>query len=296
MVSLRHKIILLILMTPTALFPQIDAVRADVQAIVHDIPGTFGVAFVNLETGEQILLNEREMFHAASTMKTPVMIEVFRQRRLGAFSLDDSILVKNEFRSIVDGSSYQLDLGDDSDDSMYKMVGQRSTIRHLLHQMITVSSNLATNILIDLVDARSVTATMRMMGAGDIEVLRGVEDGKAFERGLNNRTNAHDLLVIMRSIASGMAVDSASSEEMMNILLQQHFGEIIPALLPVDVRVAHKTGSITGVEHDSGIVLLPDGRRYVVVLLSKGLKDAAAGQRALALVSKRLYDYVVTGR
>lgn len=283
-------------MTPTMLVSQSETVRRELQAILQNVPGTFAVAFEDVATGEQLLINEKEMFHAASTMKTPVMIEVFRQQQRGRFSLDDSVLIKNEFRSIVDGSTYQLDLGDDSDDSIYNMVGQRSTIRYLVHQMITVSSNLATNLLMDLVDARSVTATMRTLGAAEIEVLRGVEDDKAYERGLNNRTNAYDLMVIMRSLAQGSAVDSASSLEMLKILLEQHFSEIIPALLPADVRVAHKTGSITGVEHDSGIVLLPDGRRYVLVVLSKGLKDAASGQRALALVSKRLYEYLVTGR
>lgn len=242
------------------------------------------------------MINDKEMFHAASTMKTPVMIEVFRQAREGRFSLGDSLEVRNEFKSIVDGSPYELDLKDDSDDSMYKKIGQKVPIRELLHQMITVSSNLATNLLMGLVGAESVTNTMRSLGASDIEVLRGVEDGKAFERGMNNRTNAFDLLIVMKAIAQGRAVDSSSSKEMVGILLDQKFRDIIPADLPSDVRVAHKTGSITGVEHDSGIVFLPDGRAYVLVLLSKNLKNPEQGKRGLALVSKRIYDYVVHGR
>lgn len=124
------------------------------------------------------MINEKIMSHAASTMKTPVMIEVVRQSVQGRFSLDDSLEVRNEFKSIVDGSPYTLDLGDDSDDSMYKRIGGRASIRELIHEMITVSSNLATNILIQLVGAGNVTATMRTLGALDIEVLRGVEDGE----------------------------------------------------------------------------------------------------------------------
>ena len=255
----------------------------------------FSVAFDPLDGGACLLIGEREMFHAASTMKTPVMIEVFRQAHEGRFSLNDSVLVKNEFASLVDGSPYKLDLGDDSDDSVYKYIGMRVTIRELMYHMITVSSNLATNILMELVGAPNVTATMRTLGAKDIEVLRGVEDGKAFAAGLNNRTDAYDLMVIMRSLAEGRAVDSAASREMITILLGQRFGDIIPALLPAGVQVAHKTGSITGVEHDSGIVFLPDGRRYVLVLLSKGRPNAAEGKKALALVSKRIFDYM-TGR
>ncbi len=95
--------------------------------------------------------------------------------------------------------------------------------------MIIRSSNLATNMVIELVNARNVTQTMRELGAKDMQVLRGVEDDKAFEKGLNNTTTAYDLMLIFEKIAQGKAVDSAASEEMVNILLKQEFNDIIPA-------------------------------------------------------------------
>jgi beta-lactamase class A len=286
-----------LMLLPTISFGQgLDAVQRDIEKTLKSVDGIFAVAFESLDGQGSLFVNEKMMFHAASTVKTPVMIEVFRQSREGRFSLDDSLLVKNEFRSIVDGSSYQLDVKDDSDDSMYEKLGAKLTIRALLHQMITVSSNLATNLLMELVGAKQVTATMRSLGASDIEVLRGVEDGKAFAQGLNNRTSASDLLVIMKAIAQEIAVDSAASKEMLAILLDQKFNELIPALLPPTVRVAHKTGNITGVEHDSGVVLLPHGRRYVLVILSKDLKDVDAGRKAIALVSRRIYDFMIVGK
>ncbi len=269
--------------------------RTDILRILDTIPGSFAVAFETVDGAAQLYINEKNMFHAASTMKTPVMIEVFKQARERRFSLEDSVIVQNKFKSIVDGSAYELDLKDDSDDSMYKKIGSEVPIRQLLKDMITVSSNLATNVLIDLVGSSNVTKTMRTLGARDIEVLRGVEDGKAFEQGLNNRTDAYDLLVIMMTLAQGRVVDSSASKEMVDILLGQHFRDIIPANLPPEVRVAHKTGSITGVEHDSGIVFLPDGRAYVLVLLSSGLNNADQGKAGLALVSKRVYDFVMHG-
>ena len=286
-----------LMLLPAISFGQkLDAVQRDIESIVKSVQGTFAVAFESLDGKGQMFLNEKVMFHAASTMKTPVVIEVYRQSKEGRFSLDDSLVVRNAFKSIVDGSSYQLDPKDDSDDSMYKKLGDKLSIRELIRQMITVSSNLATNLLMDLVEAGKVTATMRSLGASDIEVLRGVEDGKAFEKGLNNRTSAFDLLTIMKAISRGEAVDSAASTEVLEILLNQKFNELIPALLPPDVRVAHKTGNITGVEHDSGIVLLPDGRRYVLVILSKDLKDVDAGKKAIALVSRRIYDFMMEGK
>jgi beta-lactamase class A len=281
------------LMPSIASSQNLAKLRLDIQQALDSVQGTFAVAFKPLDGNDGLMINEKVMFHAASTMKTPVMIEVFRQTGEGRFSLGDSLDVRNEFKSIVDGSPFKLDLGDDSDDSMYKRIGGKASVRELIHQMITVSSNLATNILMQLVTADKVTATMRTLGARDIEVLRGVEDGKAFEKGVNNRTSAFDLAMIFEAIADGRAVSRSASSAMVDVLLAQEFRDIIPALLPSEVKVAHKTGSITGVEHDTGIVFLPDGRRYVLVLLSKDLKDASTGKQTLAGVSKRIYDFMM---
>ena len=273
-----------------------DDAKARLDGLFKSTKGTYAVAAWNLKSGDSILINADEPFHAASTMKTPVMIEVYRQARAGRFGLDDSIDVRNDFRSIVDSSLYQLDFGDDSDDSVYRLVGKKETIRKLVHHMITVSSNLATNLLMDLVRPAQVTSTMRELGAQNIQVLRGVEDIKAFRQGLSNTTTARDLMVIYRSLAQKAVVDSAASEEMVNILLDQKFNNIIPAKLPQGVRVAHKTGSITGVEHDSGIVYAPDGVMYVVVLLSKDLPDAETGRATLAEASRIIFEAFTTQR
>ena len=267
----------------------------DLDSLCAESGGAVSIAAEHLDTGERILISENDMYHAASTMKTPVMIEVFRQAAEGKFRLDDSIVVRNDFRSIVDGSPYSMDLGEDSDDSVYNLIGKPTTILFLIRHMITVSSNLATNILIELVDARKVTETMRTLGAKDMKVLRGVEDGKAFQKGLNNETNAIDLMTIFKAIAEGKAVGAEEDKAMVDMLLAQRFRSKIPALLPEGVRVAHKTGNITGVEHDSGIVFLPDGTQYVVVILMSKLKENATGVRVAAKISRRIYDYFAQG-
>lgn len=260
---------------------------------LNSIEGNFAFAFKSIDdTTQQIFINEGEMFHAASTMKTPVMIELFRQAEEGRFSLTDSITVKNEFRSIVDSSRYQMDISEDSEGGLYELVGKQRTIRDLIDDMITMSSNLATNILIEQVGATKVTETMRSFGADSILVLRGVEDLKAYEQGLSNRTTAHDEAIIYERLARGETVSEESSEAMIEILKQQKFNEMIPAQLPEGVEVAHKTGWITGVNHDCGIVLLPDGRRYVLVMLSKNAPDREKVITAFANISKSVYDFV----
>jgi beta-lactamase class A len=149
-------------------------------------------------------------------------------------------------------------------------------------RMIINSSNLATNILIEKVGAKNVTQSMRDLGAKDIQVLRGVEDDKAFRAGLNNEVTAYDLMLIFASIVE--------EKKMIDILLQQEFNDIIPAKLPKDVKVAHKTGWITGLHHDSGIVMLPDGKKYVLVILSDSLEDEKAAVDKMATVSQMIYQ------
>lgn len=273
----------------------VSELEASIDEQLQQLDGKFAVAFKSLDdTSQTVLINDKEMFHAASTMKTPVMVELFKQAGAGNFSLDDSIEVKNEFRSIVDSSRYQMDISEDSEDELYELIGRQRSIRRLIDDMITMSSNLATNILIEKVGAHNVTQTMRSFGADSIKVLRGVEDIKAFEQGLSNRTTAFDEVVIYEKLARGEAVSKEASEEMIAILKQQKFNEMIPARLPNDVEVAHKTGWITGVNHDVGLVILPDGRKYVLVLLSKNAPDREKVITTFADISNLIYKFVTS--
>lgn len=264
---------------------------AQIREWLNRQPGTYALAVKHLPDGDTILINEKEMFHAASTMKTPVMIEIFRQAAEGKISLDDTLLVQNEFASIVDGSSYQLSPADDSDDEVYRKMGTHQTIRYLLFRMITRSSNLATNLLMKLADGKQVTTTMRSLGAPTIQVMRGVEDSKAYRQGLNNVTSAYDQMKIYEQIALGQAVNGDASKKMIEILVQQFYRDIIPVQLPSGTPVAHKTGWITGVFHDAGIILLPNGGKLVLVLLSKGATDEGATKLALSTVAALVYNY-----
>jgi beta-lactamase class A len=274
--------------------PPLVELSTNINNLISKTNGTFAVAFEDLKTGDTLYFNARERFHAASTMKTPVMIELYKQAYEGIFSLEDPVLVKTEFSSIVDGSAYEMDISDDSENILYEKVGSMIPMKQLIYEMITKSSNLATNILIEVADAKKVTSSMRDLGAPDIEVLRGVEDIKAYEKGLSNTTTAYDLMKIYEAIGKEEIISAEVCAEMTNILLDQQFNEIIPALLPDDVKVAHKTGSITGVQHDSGIIILPNGHKYILILLSKDLESREKGIETLSQISKLVYAYVVS--
>jgi len=257
---------------------------------------TVAVAYYNLGSGRELLIKPDETFHAASTMKVPVMMEIFRQAATGKLSLDARIPIKNDFKSIVDGSHYSLTADSDSEQSLYARVGQTEAIRELMRLMITVSSNFAANLLIERVGPERVMDLMRSIGANNIRVLRGVEDGKAFEKGLNNTTTARDLMIILRRIAERKAVSPKASDEMINIMLDQKFNEGIPAGLPKEVRVSHKTGSITKINHDAAIVYPPNGKPYVLVVLTRGIEDEKSAHKLIADVSRVVYDAAVTSR
>jgi beta-lactamase class A len=221
-------------------------------------------------------------------MKVPVMIELFRQAKAGTLRLDEQIPVVNEFHSIVDGSPFKLDVGDDSDADVYKRIGSRMSYRDLCEAMITVSSNFATNLVIERLGAKNIQRTTDALGAPGMHVLRGVEDTKAFQKGLNNTTTARALMTLMLKLAKGEAVDSVSSREMIAVLERQKFNDRIPAGLPTGTLVAHKTGEITRIQHDAAIVYAP--RPYVLVVLVRGVDDPKVGSKIAADVSRILYE------
>lgn len=267
--------------------------RAEVERLIRESGAEVAVAFrtLNRQAGAparlELLIDPDKAFHAASTMKVPVMIELFRQAAAGQLRIDERMTVVNQFRSIVDGSPYTLSMGDDSDADVYKRIGTAMTLRELCEPMIILSSNFATNLLIERLGAENVQRTVTEMGAGGMQVLRGVEDTKAFEKGLNNSTTARALLVLMERIARGAAVDAASSAAMQDILLRQHFNDAIPAGLPAGTRVAHKTGSITKINHDAAIVLAP--KPFVLVVLVRGIEDGARSSALIAAITRAIY-------
>ena len=270
----------------------VDSLREKIEARVARVPGAeAAVAYVDLQTGDTLFLNADTAFHAASTMKVPVMIELFRSAEAGRIAMAQGILLVNQFASIVDGSRYSLDPAEDGDTTLYRRLGRRVPVDTLLRLMITRSSNLATNTLIALVGATEVTNAMRDLGARRIQVLRGVEDGKAYERGLNNTTTARDLAVILRAIEEGRGISAANRQQMIDILLAQEFNQKIPAGVPRGTRVAHKTGEITAHSHDAAIVYPPNRRPYVLVVLTRGVSSATVLDRLIADLSALVYAH-----
>ncbi len=266
-----------------------SALTDTLESIIRREPGaTVAVALRDAATCTEVNLRADSVFHAASTMKIPVMIEAYRRVTEKTLSLEATLTVENSFRSIVDRSLYSIE--DDSDDAIYERLGQKMTFGELLHQMMTVSSNLATNLLIDHLGADAIQRTVDHLGAEGMRVLRGVEDLKAYERGLNNRTTARALADLLEHLRAGTAVSSAADSAMVATMMRSQFDEMIPAGLPPAVKVANKTGWITRIHHDASIVYPPETPAYVLVILTSGIEDharsAALGARLAQAVHR----------
>jgi acetylornithine deacetylase/succinyl-diaminopimelate desuccinylase-like protein/beta-lactamase class A len=262
--------------------------RAKIDALITRSGADVAVVFRTLDGRDELLIQPDVEYHAASTMKVPVLIELFRQVKAGTIKLDDRMAVVNEFHSIVDGSPFQLSVGEDSDAAVYKRVGATMSVRDLAEAMITVSSNFATNLLIERLGASNIQLTTDALGAPGMRVLRGVEDDKAFQKGLNNTTTARALATLMEKIARGQAVGRAQSDEMLAILKRQKFNDRIPAGLPSGIPVAHKTGEITKIQHDAAVVYAE--RPFTLVVLVRGLQDPKQGSALTADIARVLYN------
>jgi beta-lactamase class A len=284
----------LAVLVSTSAAAQMSGLAAELQRRIDQVPNAVvGVAFHDLQTGDTLFLRADESFHAASTMKVPVMIELFRRVDAGTLSLDQGIPLANQFKSIADGSTYSLNASDDSDSLAYTLVGTRVALKDLIEHMITRSSNLATNALIELVGAKNANETAHKLGANNIKVLRGVEDTPAFRAGMNNTTTARDLAVLLEAIETGRAASRKSCDTMREILARQEFNEEIPAGLPPGTKVAHKTGWITGVLHDAAVVYPPNRKPYVLVVLTRDIPDEKIARALIADVSRVVWTHSV---
>jgi beta-lactamase class A len=270
----------------------LDSLRGLLTARIAASGATVGLYFRDLARPDSIALDADTRFHAASTMKVPVMIQVFRDAEAGRLALDDRLTVSNDFRSLADSSHYRLDRADDSDSSLYARVGQAIPIRDLVRLMITVSSNLATNTLIERVEAARVTATLRALDIDSVSVLRGVEDNVAYRAGMNNTLSARGLGQVFAAIADGRAAGPRSCAQMMQVLLDQRFNEGIPAGLPPGTRVAHKTGEFTGHHHDGGVVFVDGRARYVLVILTRGINERDRSSQLIAELAGLVHQRV----
>jgi beta-lactamase class A len=272
-----------------------DPLREQIERIAEE-SGAERVATAYYDYGTETGFSYRgdDWFHAASTIKVPVLVGVFAAIEDGELQLDSRIHVRNQFLSVVDAIPYRIQSGRDANSTVHAAVGKTMKVRDLAHHMIVTSSNLATNLLVDIVGLERLQATLEQMGVDGVRLRRGVEDERAFEEGINNEVTASGLVQVLRLVDEEKAISKRASDQMLEILHQQEFRSGIPAGLPDDARVANKTGEISTAAHDTGLVYLPGDRKpYALAILSEWDAKKTSGRRdTLARISRAVYEHL----
>lgn len=246
----------------------VDPVALLAEAILREVgrtPGRFGIAIKDLSTGQTMLMNDRMEFPAASLFKVPVMYEVFRQRQLGILNFDGELVV-------TEGTA-QFDLG-----TLVWPVGTRITVGTALERMITVSDNVSAVLLLSQVGNNEVNQSMAALGLEQTTIA-----------GTRLTTSARDMQTLLELIATGRAIDEKTSGEMLHLMLRQRINDRLPALLPSDTPVAHKTGNWEDTVHDVGLVYSPRST-YAISVLSQGTGDAETANAIIARITRSAYD------
>jgi beta-lactamase class A len=254
------------------------SLRTKIEAILAEYTGRWGIVILNHSNGQKLQLNPQMLFPSASMIKIPIMYEVMRQAAAKIISLDQSLIVKDEFR--VGGAGILKELRPDI--SM--------TVRELVTLMIVLSDNTATNMLIDLVGMDAINKTMMDIGLKATVLRRRMMDFDAALAGKENDTSAADLAYLFAAIYDSLELPTDYSALMLDILTRQQVQDKLPFYLPEGTQIAHKTGTLPGVEHDGGILFLPNGP-YIICILTADLAVNFQGLQLVASIGKVIYEH-----
>jgi beta-lactamase class A len=258
------------------------------------------VAAYDFATGREWDVNGNRWFHAASTIKVAVLAAVAAAAGEHRFELYSRLAVRNRFLSAADGLPFRIAATRDANAEVHAHIGRTMRLEELALHMIATSSNLATNLLLDLLGVPYTRECLARLGVDGIDLHRGVEDERAFVAGINNRATARGLVQLFRAIQEGRAGTPATTRWMLDILSQQQFTSGIPAGLPDHVRaeatVANKTGEISNMAHDAGLVFLPEGTVYAVAVLTETPPGGTPRQATVARLARTAYELVASQR
>ena len=281
--------------TPTA--ARESALRTQIEKIESESGAkAIAVALHDAETGFELHYKADRWFHAASTIKVPILLGAFAAINRGELLPHSRVHVRNRFLSVVENVPFRVESGRDANSAVHGAIGKMMRVDELAYHMITTSSNLATNLLLGVIGPDAVNRTLKELDVDDgIDLKRGVEDELAFEKGINNMVTADGLLRILVLLSEGKAFSPALSRRMMDILHGQEFNQGIPARLPKGARVAHKTGEISTIAHDAGVVYLPKRKPYVLVILTEWDPEGSGRSRTIAAISHTIYEFLTQG-
>jgi beta-lactamase class A len=256
-------------------FPEQEVVN-----ILNNVPGTFGLIVYDESLAQEVYEWQADTsFYAASLIKLPIALTLYTMAHQDEIDLNEQLTMQ------------QTDIVPGAGSLQYGTVGTSYTLRELCVKMISESDNTASNMLLTRIGFDRVNSLMQQLGARQTFVERLFFDEEARLAGRDIRTSPRDMALLLRILLSGELTGQEGASELMSTMQQTTDHQKIPALLPPDVTVMNKSGVIPGVEHDVGIVSLPNGHRYIVVIMSAELVDNNTGINAIAQISQIIFSY-----
>ncbi|UYM04883.1 serine hydrolase [Solicola gregarius] len=222
---------------------------------------------------------------AASTLKLPLLVAVHRAAEEGRLHLDDELAVHEEFASTVDGRSFRNTADYDNDPAPWARLGERATIGWLTERSIVLSSNLATNLLIERIGIDAVNDVYDAAGAKAARLRRPIQDEPASDAGIFNTATAADLAQVLVALCGGRLLPPARTAEVERVLAACETNDAIPAGLPPGTYIAHKTGWIDEACHDVGIVRPAGEEPFILSIFTGAELDDPAAHRLVARVA-----------
>ena len=260
-----------------------EHLRGEVTEIERHLDGVLGVAILDLDSGQQLLINADELFPQASSIKIAVLAELYHQAEQsaqgasGKARLTDEYVVRRE------------DLVADSDILGGLTPGvTRLTNRDLATMMVAVSDNAATNVLIDRVGMQNVTQLMAAQALAHTQLRRKMMDLKAAGEGRENISTPREMMTLLERLYRGQVIGAPLIEDFWT-MLATHKSSWLPRGLPAELRIANKPGELEGVRADSGVVFLKN-RPYVICVMTTYLRNERAGEEAISAISGAAYN------
>ena len=257
-----------------------EELRRKIEKFLESHKGRWGIIIIDQSTQDRLEINPHMVFPAASMIKVPIMYEIMEQAAAGMINLENSLIVTKNV--CVGGAGILCEL----------RPGITMTIRELVTLMIILSDNTATNMLIDLVGMDAVNNRMTSLGLRSTVLRRQMMDFDAARAGNENSTCAADLALLFESIAGKAHLSQEYGTQMMDILKKQQVRDKLPFYLPEEIILAHKTGTLPGVEHDGGILFLPRGS-YAIYVLTADLEANYQGLQLVASIGKVIYEHYI---
>jgi beta-lactamase class A len=250
----------------------------EIAALVAKFPGQTGLVVEELASNRSILFNEKEHFIAASIIKLPILWELFRQIETGVFSTSARIHIAASHK--VGGSGILHELDD----------GLQPTISDLATLMIILSDNTATNLLIEMLGFDLINQTIRELGLRSTLLQRKMMDIDQAQQGFENYVSASDVALLLRKMWQSKGLTPTSHATMLDILKRQQHNDRLSVDFPEGTLFAHKTGQLPGIEHDAGILIMPQ-HVLILVALTRQPGENLAGPRFCGQVGRLVYDH-----